>query len=54
LPQHAEDDAVREASDESLASRSPREDIRARRLGEGAPGDGLHRPGVDKAEGAEA
>jgi hypothetical protein len=22
--------------------------------GEGAPGDGLHRPGVDEAEGAEA
>jgi hypothetical protein len=39
-PQHAEDDIVREASDKSLASRSPRQDIGARRSGEGAPGDG--------------
>jgi hypothetical protein len=52
-PQHADDDVVRETSDESLASRSPREDIGTRRPGEGAPGDGLRRPGVDKAEGAE-
>jgi hypothetical protein len=53
-PQHAEDDIVREASDESLASRNPYEDIGARRPGEGAPDDGLHRPGVDEIEGAEA
>jgi hypothetical protein len=52
-PQHADDDVVREASDESLVSRSPREDIGMRRPGEGAPGDGLHRPDVDEAEGAE-
>jgi hypothetical protein len=31
-------------------SRSPREDIGMRRPGEGAPGDGLHRPDVDEAE----
>jgi hypothetical protein len=31
-PQHADDDVVREASDESLVSGSPREDIGARRL----------------------
>jgi hypothetical protein len=53
-PQQADDDVVREASDEGLASRSPREDIEARRSGEGAPSDGLHRPSVDKAEGAKA
>jgi hypothetical protein len=52
-PQHADDDVVREASYEGLASRSPREDIGARRPGESAPGDGLHRPGLDKAERAE-
>jgi hypothetical protein len=52
-PQHVDDDVVRETSDESLASRSPHEDIGTRRPGEGAPGDGLRRPGVDKAEGAE-
>jgi hypothetical protein len=34
-------------------SRGPREDIGMRRPGEGAPSDGLHRPGVDEAEGAE-
>jgi hypothetical protein len=51
-PQHADDGFVREA--ESLASHNPRQDIGTRRLGEGAPGDGLRRPGVDKAEGAEA
>jgi hypothetical protein len=53
-PQHADDDVVREASDESLASRSPREDIGTRRPGEGALGDILHQPSVDEAEGAEA
>jgi hypothetical protein len=53
-PLHAEGDVVLEASDERLASRSPRENIETRRPGEGAPGDGLHRPGVDEAEGAEA
>jgi hypothetical protein len=53
-PQHADDVVIREASDESLASRSPREDIGSRRPGEGVPGDGLHRPSVDEAEGAEA
>jgi hypothetical protein len=52
--QHADDDAVREASDEGLASRSPREDIEARWPAEGTAGDRLHRPSVDKAEGAEA
>jgi hypothetical protein len=52
-PQHADDDIVQEASDESLASRIPREDIGTRRPGEGAPGDRLHRPGVDEGEGAE-
>jgi hypothetical protein len=52
-PQHADDDVVREASDEGLRPRSPREDIGARRPTEGTPGDGLHRPGVDEAEGAE-
>jgi hypothetical protein len=53
-PQHADDDVVREASDEGLAPCSPREDIGARRSGEGAPSDGLHQPGVDEAEGVEA
>jgi hypothetical protein len=53
-PQHADGDVVQEALDESLASRSPREDIGTRRLGEGAPGDRLHRSGVDEAKGAEA
>jgi hypothetical protein len=53
-PQHADDDLVREASDDSLASRSPRYDITTRGPGEGVPGDGLCRPGVDEAEGAEA
>jgi hypothetical protein len=53
-PQHADDDVVLEASDEGLASRSPREDIGARRPGESAPDVGLHRPSVDEAEGAEA
>jgi hypothetical protein len=53
-PQHADDDDVREASDKGLAFCSPREDIGARRSGEGALGDGLHRPGVDEAKGAEA
>jgi hypothetical protein len=53
-PQHADDDVVREASDENLASRSPREDIGTRRPGEGALGDILHQPSVDEAEGAEA
>jgi hypothetical protein len=38
-PQHANNGLVQEASDESLASRSPRQDIGTRRLGEGAPGD---------------
>jgi hypothetical protein len=52
-PQHADDDVVREASDESLTSRNPNEDIGTRRSGEGAPGDGLRQPGVDEAEGAE-
>jgi hypothetical protein len=33
--------------------RSSCEDIGMRRPGEGAPGDGLSRPGVDEAEGAE-
>jgi hypothetical protein len=41
-PQCADDDVIREASDEGIASRSPCEDIGARRPGEGAPGDGLH------------
>jgi hypothetical protein len=53
-PQHADDDVVRDASDERLASRSPREDIGDWRLGEDASGNGLHRPGVDEAEGVEA
>jgi hypothetical protein len=53
-PQHADDDVVRGASDEGLACSSPREDIGARRPAEGTAGDGLHRPGVDEAEGAEA
>jgi hypothetical protein len=53
-PQHADDGLVREASDESLASRSHCEDIGTRRPSEGAPGDGLRRPGVDETKGAEA
>jgi hypothetical protein len=53
-PQHADDDVVREASDEGLASRNPREDIGARWPSESATGDGLRRPGVDEAEGDEA
>jgi hypothetical protein len=53
-PQHADDDVVREASDEDLVSPGPREDIGVRRLGEGSLGDGLHRPGVDEAEGPKA
>jgi hypothetical protein len=53
-PQHADDRLVREASDESLVSRSPRQDVGARWPGEGTPGDGLRWPGVDEAEGAEA
>jgi hypothetical protein len=53
-PQHVDDDIVREASNESLVSCSPREDIGMRQPGEGAPGDRLYRPGVDEAEGAEA
>jgi hypothetical protein len=53
-PQHADDDLVREASDKSLASRCPRQDIGTRRPGGGAPGDGLRRPSVDEAERAEA
>jgi hypothetical protein len=52
--QHADDGLFREASGESLASRSPHLDIGTRRPGEGASGDGLHRPGVDEAEVAEA
>jgi hypothetical protein len=36
-----------------VRSRSPREDIEMRRPGEGVPGDGLRRPGVDEAEGGE-
>jgi hypothetical protein len=46
-PQH------REASDECLACHSPREDIGASRLVEGSAGDGLHRSGVNEAEGAK-
>jgi hypothetical protein len=42
-PQHADDDVIREASDENLACRSPREDIGTRRSGEGAPDDGQGR-----------
>jgi hypothetical protein len=53
-PQHADVDVVREASDEGLASRSPREDIGARWPGKSTPDNGLHRPDVDEAEGAEA
>jgi hypothetical protein len=53
-PQHADDDVVREASDEGLASRSSHEDTGARWLAKGTTGDRLHQPGVDKAEGAEA
>jgi hypothetical protein len=52
-PQHADDDVVREASDESLTPRSPREDIGTRRPGADAPDDGLHWSGVDETEGAE-
>jgi hypothetical protein len=53
-PQHADDGLIREASDESLTSRGPHQDIGTRRPGEGTPGYGLRRPGVDEAEGAEA
>jgi hypothetical protein len=53
-PQHADDRLVREASDESFTSGSPCQDVGTRWSGEGTPGDGLRRPGVDKAEGAEA
>jgi hypothetical protein len=53
-PQHVDDDIARVASNEGLARRSPREDIGARRPAEGTAGDGLHRPGVDTAERAEA
>jgi hypothetical protein len=53
-PQHADDDVVREASDEGLASRCPHENIGAKWPAEGTPGDRLHQLGVDKAEGAEA
>jgi hypothetical protein len=52
-PQHADDDVARVALDEGLARRSPRGDIGARRPAEGTAGDGLHRPGVDTAEGVE-
>jgi hypothetical protein len=53
-PQHADDRLAREASDESLASHNPCQDVGTRRSGEGTPDDGLRRPGVDEAEGAEA
>jgi hypothetical protein len=53
-PQHADDDVVREASDEGLVSRGTREDIGAKRPGVGSPGDGLHQPGVDETKGAKA
>jgi hypothetical protein len=53
-PQHADDRLVREALDERRISRSPREDVGTTRPGEGTPSDGLRRPGVDEAEGAEA
>jgi hypothetical protein len=53
-PQHADDRLVRQASDESLASRSPYQDVGARWSGEGTPSDGLRRPGVDEADGAKA
>jgi hypothetical protein len=46
-PQHVDVVVIREASNESLASRSPREDIGTRRPGEGAPS-------VAEAEGAKA
>jgi hypothetical protein len=52
-PQHTDDGLAKEAPDESLTSRSPRQDVGTRRSGKGAPGDGLRRPGVDEAEGAE-
>jgi hypothetical protein len=52
-PQHADDDITREASDEGIKCCSLREDIGARRPTEGTAGDGLHRPGVDEAEGAK-
>jgi hypothetical protein len=53
-PQHGDDHLVREASDESFTSRSPRQDDGTRWPGKGTPGDGLRRPNVDEAEGAEA
>jgi hypothetical protein len=53
-PQHADDRLVREASDESFTFRNPCQDIGTRWPGEGTPSDGLRRPGVDEAEGAEA
>jgi hypothetical protein len=53
-PQHADDHLVREGSGESFTPRSPRQDVGTRWPGEGTPGDGLYRPGVDEAEGAEA
>jgi hypothetical protein len=52
-PQHADDRLVREASNERRASHRPRQDIGTRWPGEGTPGDGLRRPGVDETEGAD-
>jgi hypothetical protein len=52
-PQHADDDVVREASNEGLARRSPRKDIGVRRPAEGTAGNGLHWPGADEAKGAK-
>jgi hypothetical protein len=53
-PQHGLDRLVREASDEHCASHRTRQDVGTGWLGEGTPGNGLCRPGVDEAEGAEA
>jgi hypothetical protein len=53
-PQHANDDVAQVTSDEGLTRRSPREDIGEWRSAEGTAGNGLHRSGVDAAEGAEA
>jgi hypothetical protein len=53
-PQHADDDVARVVSDEGLARCNPHEDIEPRRPAEGTVDNGLHRPGVDAAEGAKA
>jgi hypothetical protein len=52
-PQHGHDRLAREASDECRVSRCLRRDIGTGRPGEGTPGDGLRRPGLDEVEGVE-